>query len=134
MDFFDNKNKELYKFLENTFNLNKCKAWDQVSQQISIEKIKATYKFFGSLFPRNIDYAKEFNISNNFRTLHYGNLRGSSIIDEIIRFSLYSDEILVFHPLQNPSITAQNVDPRKNPRIWINDFLSALYFYIVLKK
>jgi hypothetical protein len=77
MDFFENKNKEFYKFLDDTFNLKKCKTWDDVSQQISFDKIKATYKFFGNLFPRNFEYIKEFGVSNSSE--HYT----SAILEEI---------------------------------------------------
>ena len=134
MDFFHQKNLELYKFLENTFHLKKCKTWDQVSSQITLDRVKQTFKFFSRLFPIDQNYSKYFSASNAFRTLHYGNLKGNKIINEIVRFSLYTEEILVFHPLQNPALTNPAISPIKNPKYWLDDFLSALHFYIVLKK
>lgn len=57
-----------------------------------------------------------------------------TIIDEVVRFSLYSEKIIVFHPLQNPAVTNQNMDPSRDPKSWLPDFLEALYFYIVVQK
>lgn len=63
-----------------------------------------------------------------------GALKANRIINEVARFSLYTDKILVFHPLQNPSVTNQEIDPRRNPAKWFTDFVDALYFYLVIKK
>ena len=135
MKYFDQKNLRFYSFLENTFSLKKCKTWDDVAKQITLEKIGETYKFFSKLFPTHQNYLQYFKESEKFSTLHYGSLKGNNIINDIVRFSLYSEEIYVFHPLQNPSITNAEFNPIKKTNLWVDDFfLSALYFYIVLKK
>lgn len=134
MEYFDKKNVEFYSFLESTFALKKCKTWKQVSENITLEKIKLTYKYFAKLFPLSENHYDQFVPSNKFITLHYGNLRGNSIINDIVRFSLYSEQILVFHPLQNPSITNPQFNPIKKPKYWLADFISSLHFYIVLQK
>jgi hypothetical protein len=135
MKSIDERNRQFYNFLDETFNLKKCKTWDSVAKQITLEKVMKTYKYFASIFPLNVDYTNLIRTSDDkFRTLHYGDLEGSTIIDQIVRYSLYTDEIIVFHPLQNPSITNQKFNPIKNTKTWLADFLSALYFYIVIKK
>lgn len=134
-DFFDEQNKIFFEFLDDMFSINKSKSWDEISRNITTEKIKRTYRKFAELFPRNFDYSTELEKSkNDFNTIHFGDIRANKIINEIVRFSLYADKILVFHPLQNPNVTNQKIDPRKNPIKWLPDFLDALYFYIVIQK
>ncbi|MAO49486.1 MAG: hypothetical protein CML16_01215 [Pusillimonas sp.] len=135
MDYFDIQNDKFYDFLNQTFDLRKCKNWDDVAKNITQLKVKRTYRVFAELYPRKFDYSTELgNLKSTFSSIHYSTLKANRIIDEIVRFSLYSDKILVFHPLQNPSVTNQNIDPRRNAKRWLPDFLDALYFYIVIQK
>lgn len=135
MDYFDKQNEKFYDFLNQTFDLKKCKTWDNVSKKVTHLKIKRTYRVFAELFPRKFNYSNELsNLKSEFSSIHYSTLKANRIIDEIVRFSLYSDRILVFHPLQNPSVTNQSIDPRRNAKRWLPDFLDALYFYVVIQK
>jgi len=135
MDYFDEQNDKFYDFLNQTFDLKKCKTWDDVSKNITHLKVKRTYRVFAELFPRKFNYSNELsNLKGEFSSIHYSTIKANRIIDEIVRFSLYSDKILVFHPLQNPSITNQNIDPRRNAKKWLPDFLDALYFYVVIQR
>lgn len=134
-DYFDVKNDIFFEFLDELFQIKKAKRWEDIARQVTLEKIKRTYKTFASLYPRNIDYQLELEkTKSSFSSIHYGTLKGNTIIDEVVRFSLYSDKIIVFHPLQNPATTSQKMDPRKDTRTWLPDFLEALYFYIVIQK
>ena len=134
-DYFEQKNIEFYDFLNRNFGINKACNWSDIAQSITKAKISATYKFFSKLFPRNIDYSLELKPTNTkFRSLHHNNLNPNRIINEVVRYSLYSEEIYVFHPLQNPSITNQNLNPIKASQYWLQNFMDSLYFYIVLQK
>ncbi len=134
-DYFDEKTEEFYDFLNQTFDLKKCKTWNDVSQNVTLLKVKRTYRVFAKLFPRKVDYTSELkNIQSSFSSIHFGTLKAQTIINEVVRFSLYADKIIVFHPLQNPSVTNQTIDPRRNSKYWLPDFLDALYFYIVIQK
>lgn len=135
MEYFKKQNIEFYNFLDETFGISKSKNWNEISKNITKAKIKATYKFFSKLFPRNLNYSEFLSSEKtSFKTIHYGKLSGRNIINEVIRFSLYSDKIIVFHPLQNPSVTDHALSPIKNPKYWLPDFMEALYFYIVIQK
>ncbi len=135
MDYFDEQNVKFYDFLNENFKINKEKNWDSITKNITVEKIKMTYRYFSKLFPLNYNYSEELTKTNcDFSSIHYGTLKGNRIIDEVVRFSLYSDKIIVIHPIQNPSVTNQSMDPRKNPKLWLPDFLESLYFYTVIQK
>lgn len=135
MDFFQSKNIEFYSFLNENFKINNARKWSDISEQITKAKISATFKFFSKLFPKNIDYSIHLQKEDNiFRSIHFNNLNPNKIINEIVRYSIYSEEIVVFHPLQNPAITNQKLNPIKNPKLWLQNFMDSLYFYIVLQK
>lgn len=134
-DYFDINNEYFFKFIEELFNIKKSKTWDEIAANVTLEKIKRTYRKFAEIFPRNIQYLTELEKSKSvFTSIHYGELKAHKIIDEVVRFSLYSDKIIVFHPLQNPSVTNHKMDPRNDPKYWLPDFLDSLYFYIVIQK
>ncbi len=134
-NYFDQQNEKFYDFLDDTFCLRKMKTWDDLAKSITFEKVVYTYRVFSVLFPNDYDYIDELRKMNtDFSSIHYGSIKGNRIIDDVVRFSLYSDCIFVFHPLQNPSITAKHIDPRNNPNLWMLDFLDALYFYIVIRQ
>ena len=135
MDYFDIQNEKFYDFLNETFEINKYRKWEDIAKNITLLKVKRTYRVFAKLFPRNYPYFTELEkTKNEFSSIHYGTIKANKIIDEVVRFSLYSDKIIVFHPLQNPSVTNQKIDPGKNPKYWLPDFLDSLYFYIVIQK
>lgn len=135
MDYFDIQNEVFFNFLNEMFSISKAKIWDDIAKNITLEKIKKTYKKFAELYPLNFNYLDELKKSrNDFSSIHYSQLKGNKIIDEIVRFSLYSEKIIVFHPLQNPSVTNQSYDPRKKPKYWLPDFMDSLFFYVTLQK
>jgi len=135
MDFYQQKNIEFYDFLNDNFKINKSHRWTDISQLITKEKISATYDFFSKLFPLDGNYIENLKPDTNlFTSIHYNKLNPCKIINEVVRYSLYSDKIIVFHPLQNPSITNQEYNPIKNPQYWLQNFIDSLYFYIVLQK
>lgn len=135
MHFYQQKNIEFYDFLNENFKINKAHRWADISQQITKAKISATYKFFSKLFPLKNDYAENLKSESSlFKSIHYNRLKPNKIIHEVVRYSLYSDEIIVFHPLQNPAITNQKISPIKNPQYWLQNFIDSLYFYVVLQK
>jgi hypothetical protein len=134
-DLFDLKNEDFFKFLDELFSINKSKSWDEIAKSVSLFKIKRTYRKFAELFPRKVDYLGELEKSKStFTSIHWAEVKANRIIDEVVRFSLYSDRIIVFHPLQNPAVTNQNMNPGKDPKYWLQDFLDSLYFYIVIQK
>ncbi len=135
MAFFEQQNNIFYEFLNEEFKLKSCKTWDDVAKNVNKSNVRETYKLFAKLFPLNNNYLKELeNYKSSFSSIHYATLKGNKIIDEIVRFSLYSDKIIVFHPLQNPAVTNEKIDPRKEPRKWLPDFVDALFFYITIQK
>lgn len=130
-------NLKFYDALNQIFNLKKHKTWNELSQVITLEKISLTYKVFSEIFPYNLnryEILPKNNPNEKLTSIFHGILDGKTIINNIARHSLYCDEIIVFHPLQNPQNTNPEIDPISKPQIWKLDFINSLYFYIVLQK
>jgi hypothetical protein len=135
MDYFQQQNLIFFDFINDLFELKKHRTWNDLAKSITELKMKLTYRKFADLFPRKINYQSELEkLPAGFKTIHYAKLKGTTIIDEVVRFSLYSDTIIVFHPLQNPAITNQTMNPGRNPKLWLPDFINSLYFYVVIQK
>lgn len=128
------RNSEWYNVLFDLFKIKKNgNSWEEIGKQITLEKISLAYKAFADIFPRDVNY---YNLlpekESKFRSLMFADLTGNSIINYTTRYSLYSDEILVLHPLQNPALTNPDLSPIGNPRLWLVDFLNSLYFYLLI--
>lgn len=132
-----NLNIKFYEVLEDIFKIKKCNTWEDLAKRIKLEKIAETYKSYSEIFNQNLnwyDLIPKNPPDNKLTSIFHGTLDGLTIINNIARYSLYVDEIIVFHPLQNPIITSSEYDPIKKPHLYRRDFVNALYFYIVLQK
>lgn len=137
LESYQQLNLRFYDALNQIFNLKKIKTWNELSEIITVDKISETYKIFGHLFPADLDRYSLLPKNDpklKLTSIFHGAPDGMTIINNIARHSLYTDEIIIFHPLQNPNITSEDYDPIAKPNLWRNEFVNALYFYIVLQK
>jgi len=137
MKTYKELNISFYDALNQIFKINKHRTWSDLAKEITIEKISATYKVFGELFPYDLDRYEMLPKNDpkaRLTSIFHGTLDGRTIINNVARYSLYCDEIIVFHPLQNPQNTHPKYDPITKPHQWKLEFVNALYFYIVLQK
>jgi hypothetical protein len=80
MGYFDAKNADFFQFLNETFELKKKRTWKEISQSITLFKVKRTYRVFAELFSRKYDYVTELKkCKDQFSCIHYSTLKGRSI-------------------------------------------------------
>lgn len=130
-------NQKFYDALNQIFKINRHQSWPELAKEITIEKISETYKVFGEIFPYQLDrysLLPKNDPKEKLTSIFHGTLDGLTIINNVARYSLYCDEIIVFHPLQNPNNIRPDYDPIKNPHLWKREFGNTLYLYIVLQK
>lgn len=130
-------NLKLYDVFDELFKINKHTRWEDVAKEITLEKISITYKEYGNIFPYFLDRYEllpKNNPSEKLSAIFQGSLDGLTIINNIARYSCYTDQIITFHPLQNPENTNPKMSPIEKPGLWQRDFINSLYFYIVLRK
>ena len=61
------------------------------------------------------------------RALYLGEYALEVIIQNVCRFGLYSDEIILINPFDNPNLIAENFNPLVHPEEWIEETLKVLY-------
>lgn len=130
-------NLEFFDALNQIFQLKKHRTWSDLSKEITLDKIKETYQVYGNIFHLDLnryEILPKNNPRESLTSIFHGTLDGQTIINNISRYTLYSDQIIVFHPLQNPNFTHPDYNPVLHPDQWKYEFVNALYFYIVLQK
>ncbi|MEQ9217896.1 MAG: hypothetical protein RLO17_07640 [Cyclobacteriaceae bacterium] len=130
-------NIKFYDALNDIFKINKHRTWAELSKEITIENISETYKVYADIFHSKLNrysLLPKNKPTEKLTSIFHGTLDGQTIINNVARYSLYCDEIIVFHPLQNPNITHPKYNPITTPEQWKLEFVNALYFYIVLQK
>lgn len=137
MQTYKELNDKFYDSLNQIFRIKKHRTWSDLAKEITIEKISETYKVFGEIFSYDLnryELLPKNDPKSKLTSIFHGTLDGRTIINNVARYSLYCDEIILFHPLQNPQNTHPNYDPIINTHLWKHEFINALYFYIVLQK
>lgn len=56
----------------------------------------------------------------------------SAVLTNIVRYSLYTDEIIVMNPLMNPHCIAPDYNPIERPELYKQDTLEIIYFILKL--
>ena len=115
------------------FGFTKGKKWDDLKKEISGDQIQALYKLVAKLWRPATNLQKLLPKSDNkLRALFVGHYRPENILQNIIRYSLYTDEILVILPLVNPNCIARDYNPIEYPDKFKIDTLKNLAFILEL--
>ncbi len=113
--------------------LSKKKNWHDFRKEISGDHIKEIYKVFAWLWPLNTNVLSLLpEPSKKLRGFYIGDTRPELIMSNIIRYSLYSDEILVVNPFHHPFTLAPKFNPLINPDQYKQDTIEMVYFLLKL--
>lgn len=131
MTLFD-RNLILLDAVSDIFGLNKKKfTWDELKRKISAEQIKELYSIVGYLWPSDTNILSLLpKPDNKLRALYSGDVRPEMITQNIDRFGLYSDEILIINPFFNPWCLGREYNPLVNPDQYKSDTLKLIYFMV----
>lgn len=105
-----------YEAIGDIFKINKGKTWDEFRRDISDDQIKAFYCNIAKFWPSDTDLNDLLpNPSNNLRALYVGLHDPRVLIQNIKRYSLYTDEIIVVNPFLNPWAMQPDYNPITAP-------------------
>lgn len=106
------RNRILLRAAQDIFGFGQGRNWQDFKRNISGQEIRRFYEVQAALWPPETDWlAIVPNQEANLRGLYLGDIRPELILRNIIRFSLYSDQIFVVDPFHNPWI----IKPEYNP-------------------
>lgn len=126
------QNKLLLAAIDRIFGIQGAKAWDDVKRNVTAQNVCRLYEFLVGLWSPRTDIGALLEHSDSkLRALYLGEIALSpqSLTQSICRFGLYTDEILVVCPFQNPWTTNPHFNPLLRPERYLADTLKVLYFF-----
>jgi hypothetical protein len=113
------------------FGLNR--PWEVIKRKISPVQVKEFYQFVAALWPTSTDLSSLLpEPGTALRALYLGEYAPEVIIQNVCRFGLYADEIILINPFNNPNVIAEQYNPIAHPEEWIEDTLRTLYQLIAM--
>ena len=120
------KNVALIAAAKEIFHLEK--PWDGVKAGMSDARIKAFYQFIADLWPPDTPVRERFPApESNLRALYLGENQPESMLDNVFRFSLYADQIVLINPFENPHRIREEFNPILHPEQWRIQTLRVVY-------
>lgn len=109
------------------------KSWSDIKNKISRDHIKELYKLIAWLWPPDTDISSILpRPENKLRSLYLGFMRPESVLDSVVKYSLYCDQILVMNPFLNPWCIAKNYNPLVHPEKYVGDSIKWILFVLQL--
>jgi hypothetical protein len=126
------RNQILLNAAEDIFGFRKGRTWADFKRNISGKEVRNFYEVQASLWPL---WPLETNwsavmpqASAKLRALYLGEIEPRDIVRNLVRFSLYSDELLAVDPFHNPWHLRPEYNPIDNPDQYKSDTLRLVYF------
>jgi hypothetical protein len=120
------KNLTLLAAATEIFHLER--PWDKVKEGMSDARIRAFYEFVADLWPPDTPIETTLPApEGNLRGLYLGENMPEAMIENVFRFSLYADQIVLTHPFQNPNMIREQFNPIVHPEEWRIQTLRTVY-------
>ena len=107
--------------------------WDKVKSGMSDARIREFYQFIAGLWPIDTDYRALLPTPDtSLRALYLGEYEPELMLQNVFRFSLYADQIILINPFDNPNLMAEKFNPVVNPGEWRLQTLRLVYHLSLL--
>jgi len=125
------KNVALLGAMADIFDINR--PWEKVKDGMSDARIREFYTFIADLWPLDTDPQSILpEPSSSLRALYLGETEPEVMVQNVFRFCLYSDEILMLNPFENPNVMAEQYNPIHHPGEWRIQTLRLVFHLILL--
>jgi hypothetical protein len=125
------KNLALIDAVYGIFDLQR--PWAKVKSSISNAQIREFYEFVAALWPPSTKLLEMFPASDsNLRALYLGEYEPELMVQNVLRFSLYTDQIVLINPFENPNIMAEEYNPIAHPGDWTLDTLRMIFHLMMM--
>lgn len=120
------KNLALIEATNGIFDMGR--PWDKVKSSISGAQVREFYEFVAALWPRTTKLIEMFPPpGSDLRALYLGEYEPELMVENVFRFCLYTDQIVLINPFENPNIMAEEYNPIVHPEEWIHDTLRTIF-------
>ena len=98
--------------------------WSEIKRDLTKDQVREFFKLVAGLWPHETKLAPLLpQPDQKLRGLFIGLQRPESILENVLRYSLYSDEIVIVNPFVNPNCIAPKYNPILRPDIHKAQFL-----------
>ncbi len=107
----------------------KGEDWNKMRDSLTEDKVRELYKVIAELWPPQTDITPLLPKPDNIlRGLYTGDTKPQDILKNIVRYSLYTEEILVVSPFLAPFTMSEKFSPIDHPKQYRQDTLELIYF------
>lgn len=123
------RNALLIRGAEDIFGFRKGRTWDDFQQNIADEEIREFFKLHGSMWGPETNWSGIMPQAGDgkLRGLYLGDIRPELMLRNVIRFSLYNDQLLIVDPFPNSRILRPNYNPIDNPGQYKSEMIKLIY-------
>jgi hypothetical protein len=95
------------------------RSWTKVKDGMSDAQIREFYRFIAELWPIETDDRLIMPAPDTtLRALYLGENEPEVMLENVFRFCLYADQILIVNPFDNPNLVAEEFNPIYHPGEW----------------
>lgn len=130
----EERNVLLVQSVLDIFGAQRQVSWRDVKRNISGDQVKQLYKVIADLWPLDTDVESLLPKSRDkLIGVYSGDVNPVDIVQNILRFGLYTDEIMIIDPFHSPHYWRGSANPIETPDIYKADTLKLVYFIYVLE-
>jgi hypothetical protein len=109
------------------------RPWEKVKASLSNAQVKECFRFVADLWPSSTDVSEFLpEPDSTLRALYLGEYEPELMVENVFRFCLYTDQILLTNPFPNPNFIAEAYNPIAHPDEWKLQTLRLLCHLVIL--
>jgi SEC-C motif len=109
------------------------RPWEKIKASFSDAKVREFYTFAANLWPTDTDVNQLLpEPDSTLRALYLGEYEPELMVENVFRFSLYADQILLTNLFPNPNNIAEKYNPIVHPDEWKTETLKLLFHLMIL--
>jgi len=122
----------LIDWIQDILGLRK-RDWTEVKRLLTDDQVRQIYQVVSYLWPRDTNLPALLPTpSAKLRGLFLGTQRPENILANVLRYSLYSDEIVIISPFVNPNCIIEKYNPLAHPELYKSDLLKIVLMLLQL--
>jgi hypothetical protein len=104
------------------------RPWSKVKEGMTDAQVREFYLFIANLWPVHTGHQHTMPPpDSSLRALYLGENEPEMMLENVFRFSLYADQILLVNPFANPNVIAEEFNPVHRPGEWRIQTLRLVY-------
>lgn len=126
------KNIALLKAMFEIFGLQR--PWGKVKDGMSSAQIREFYTFIAELWPTYTDQRHIMPPPDPtlLRALYLGENEPEVMVENVFRFCLHTDQIVIVNPFDNPNVMAEEFNPIHHPEQWKLQTIRLVFHLMLL--